>query len=105
METEARTEEAREVLAIVNRPNPIQPGGIYLHNSAMGKLWTFLSDQQWHQTSEAIKVVAPAEFRSRLHYLTKHGTKSGAKHRARPKSHHWTIEERGSQIRMLLEVA
>ena len=79
------------------------PAGIYRTHSAMGRLWTLLSDQKWHDFAEAAALIHPVNLQNRLRYLEKHGRRYGASHRTRVKTYDWDLQSNGRQIRMLLK--
>jgi hypothetical protein len=102
MEAEA-SQETDGAQAVTPATASGSPGGIYRSSSAMGKLWSFLSDQQWHNLADAAALIHPIDLRGRLKYLAKHGTQYGASHRLGVKTYDWDIQQNGSQIRMLFK--
>jgi hypothetical protein len=79
--------------------------GRYLQlNSAIGRLWTELSDQEWHSVRDLESLIHPLKLDKTLYMLRRHDAKGCAVHRVWPKSHDWIIEENESQIRMLLSL-
>jgi hypothetical protein len=79
-----------------------RPGGIYRETSNMGRLWDLLQDGQWHPRDQVLASLNVKNPHDRLAWLTKHGQENGTPDRTWAKTHHWTVEENGPMIRMLI---